>query len=406
MAIASGSFMAAPGAYSSLLATKLDRIDCSQVLSAVLMADRALLGHIKMGPTAHNIQFDWIEDTLHSVTFEGCCTSSVSVSVPSGWVSSTSLVNAIRKNSIITMKEGCGSTENSFYLKVTSVTTTILLTTVLYGSAAHVVATTTATWMVVAQPYGDSSDASDDIAIIREKKKNFMQIFERAIEIAQTRKNMDMEAVVNELQYQIKQRTLEIKRELDISLINGIAYADGAQYTADQDLRTTMGIINYIRDPDLDGTREDTSVYDASQSALTVALINALLYQMWDLGGLDETADPIIVVGANQQRIISSFEKDLRRVEQGERQVGYYRDIFLSDMGVELPIVLDRWMPETSLIVLDRSRIALRPLQGDEWHLEKMAKTGRSEKWQLSGQYGLEIRNPDSCHGILLNLAE
>jgi hypothetical protein len=405
MAISSTSFMAAPGLYSSTLVDKLDRIDCSQVLAAVLMADRALLGHIKMGPTAHNIEFNWIEDSLNAVTFEGCCTSSVSVSVI-GFTGSASLNNIIRANSIITMKHGAASTENSFYLKVTSVTSTSLLTCTLYGSAAHVVATTTATWMVVSQPYGDSSDASSDITLTRSKKRNFMQIFERAVEIAQTRKGMDVEAVVDELQYQIKQRTLEIKRELNISVILGMAYADGAQYTADLDLRTMMGIINYIRDSNIDGTREDYMVKDVSQAALTVSHINDLLYKIWDAGGLDESADPIIVVAANQQRVISSWEKELRRVEQGERQVGYYRDIFLSDMGVELPVVLDRWMPETTLLVLDRSRVALRALQGDEWHMEKMAKTGRSEKWQISGQYGLEIRNPDVCHGIAINIAE
>jgi hypothetical protein len=57
------------------------------------------------------------------------------------------------------------------------------------------------------------------------------------------------------------------------------------------------------------------------------------------------------------------------------------------------------------LIVLDRSRISLRALSGDTWHMEKMAKTGRNEKWQLSGQYGLEIRNPDACHGMLYNIS-
>ena len=405
MAIASGNFLAAPGGYGSILASKLDKIDCSQVLAAVLKADRAILGHIKMGPPGRNIQFDWIEDELNAIVFDGCSTSSVSVSIPAGWTGTASLNKVIRANSVITMKSGCGSTENSFYLKVTSVTSTILLTTTLYGSAAHVTATTTASWYVVSQPYGDSDDASSDISRERSKKHNFMQIFERAIEIAQTRKGMDMEAVTDELQYQIKNRTLEIKRELNISVLLGMAYADGALYTADQDLRTFMGIINYIRDPDLNGTREDTTVVNAARAALTVAHLNSLMYKVWDYGGLDETADPILVVGASQQRAIAAMEKELRRVEQGERQLGYYRDIFLSDMGIEVPIVLDRWMQDDKVILLDRSRVALRALSGDEWHMEKMAKTGRSEKWQLSGQYGLEIRNPDSCHGMIINLS-
>jgi hypothetical protein len=33
-----------------------------------------------------------------------------------------------------------------------------------------------------------------------------------------------------------------------------------------------------------------------------------------------------------------------------------------------------------------------------------MAKTGRVEKWQLSGQYTIEMRNADKCHGMLINL--
>jgi hypothetical protein len=110
------------------------------------------------------------------------------------------------------------------------------------------------------------------------------------------------------------------------------------------------------------------------------------------------------VVSGKQQKVISAMEKDIRRVEQGERQVGYYRDVFLSDMGKEFPVVLDRWMAHDKLLVVDRSRVALRALKGDAWHMEKMSKTGRSEKWQLSGQYTLEVRCADKAHGLLYDI--
>jgi hypothetical protein len=126
-----------------------------------------------------------------------------------------------------------------------------------------------------------------------------------------------------------------------------------------------------------------------------------MMYNVWDAGGLDEQADPILAVGASLARTISTFERDIRRTEQGERTFGYYKNVFMSDMGVEVPIVLDRWFPADKVILLDRARVALRPLVGDQWHLEKMAKTGRSEKWQLSGQYGLELRNADACHAMI-----
>jgi len=404
MAMTSTQFMAAPGAYGSALASKLDKVDCSQVLAAVLKSDRQLLGHIKMGSPAKNIEFNWIEDMLNAVTFEACSTASGSVAV-SGFTGTASIQVIIREGALITPRDpGSNSVSVDFVMRVTSVIANTNLITASYGSTVWQCCSATMTWYVVAQPYQDIIDASEDISLLRTKKRNFTQIFERAIQITQTRKGMDMEAVTDELQYQIKQRTLEIKRELDMAVIMGIAYYNSG-YSGDIEYRTTEGIYSYIRDPNLDGTREDTTVTDLAGAALGIAGINALLYKIWDAGGLDESSDPIIVVGADQQRVIAGFESYLRRVEQGERQVGYYRDIFLSDMGKELPIVLDRWVPPKTLIVLDRARVALRSLSGDAWHMEKMAKTGRSEKWQLSGQYGLEIRNPDACHGMLIHCA-
>lgn len=405
MALASTSFMAAPGGYGSALATKLDKVDCSQVLAAVLKADRAILGHIKMGPTAANIEFNWIEDMLNAVTIEGCSTASGSVAI-TGFTGCASLALVIRDGALIYPRApGSNSVSVDFVMRVTSATGVSVLITASYGGTTWLCCSATMTWYVVAQPYQDIIDASEDISLARSKKRNFMQIFERAIAITQSRKGMDMEAITDELQYQIKNRTLEIKRELDMSVLNGIAYGPAGVYSGQIEYRTMMGICSYIRDPNLDGTRTTTTVKDMSLAALTISDLNALLYMIWDAGGLDEIADPIIVVGAAQQRIIASWEKELRRVEQGERQTGYYRDIFLSDMGVELPVVLDRWMPSDKLLVLDRARVALRALVGDAWHMEKMAKTGRSEKWQLSGQYGLELRNPDACHGLMVQLA-
>ena len=60
MALTSTAFMAAPGGFSATLSGKLDKVDCSQILAAVLKADKQLLGHIRMGPSATNIQVDWI----------------------------------------------------------------------------------------------------------------------------------------------------------------------------------------------------------------------------------------------------------------------------------------------------------------------------------------------------------
>ena len=394
MAMTSASFMGM-GGYTTVLASKLDKIDCSQILSAVLVADRQLLGHIKMGPTANNPEVNWIEDSLIGATFDAWTSTTLSVSLIG--LSVAQVTQMFRAHTIIKPV----SSEDQFV--ITALDGGSALEVTVYSSATHVTHSTTQKWIIVGSPYSDLDDASGDVAQSRTKRRNFTQVFERAVQITQTRKGIDMEAMVNELQTQIKYRTLEMKRELDIAVINGIASYDGTQKTGQSEWRTMQGLINYIRDYDMDNVNEDDLVTQTS-GALTVAGINGLLYNIWDAGGLDEMSDPIILVGPAQQRIIAAFEKDIRRVEQGERQVGYYRDLFLSDMGMELPIVLDRWVPPDKLIVMDRARVALRGYSGDTWHAEKMAKTGRVEKWQLSGQYTIEVRNANKCHGMLYDL--
>ena len=400
MAMTSTQFMAAPGGFGSTLSTKLDKIDCSQVLRAVLVADKQLLGHIKMGEPGRNIEVNWIEDQLNPAYILGKVSTVAAVTIASATYSAASLARILRKGMVLRPNG------QDFYMQLTaSVTTEHTITAALYGSTTFAsVITATKLW-IVAAPWADIDSASNDSAVTRGKRKNFMQVFERAVEITQTRKNMDMEAVIDELKLQIQRRTLEVKSEMDRSVSMGIARATAVNtFSGDHEWRTMAGIIQLIRDYNLDSTQEDSNVINVS-AALTAANINSLAYKIWDAGGLDETADPIIVTGAKQARVIAAMERELRRVEQGERQTGYYRNVFLTDMGVEMPVVMDRWIREDYLIILDRSRVSIRPMSGDDWHLEKMAKTGRNEKWQLSGQFTLELGNADKCHGLLRGLS-
>ena len=397
MALTSTSFMAAPGGFNITLANKLDKIDCSQILAAVLVADKALLGHIKMGNMGTNIQVDWIEDGLNPAYIMASSSANTKITCSSGYTTA-SLTRLLRKKTIV-QPEG-----TEILMQITASASALSNTMTVYGSTVWASWTLTKCF-IVAQPWADMDSASEDVSQRRTKRSNFMQVFERAVQIEQTRLNMGMEAVPSELQLQITNRTLEIKRELDMAIIRGSAKISASNtFSGDSETRTMHGLIQYIRDYDLDTTYEDTTVIQAS-AALTVGLINSLAYKIFDQGGLDETADPIIVVGAAQARVIAAMEKDIRRIEQGERQVGYYKNIFLTDMGIEMPVVLDRWMPKDKLIILDRSRVSLRPMQGDAWHAEKMSVTGRSQKWQISGQYTLELRNPDKCHGLMYDLS-
>jgi hypothetical protein len=76
---------------------------------------------------------------------------------------------------------------------------------------------------------------------------------------------------------------MEIKRELDMSVIRG--YARGLTPSGSYEMRTMAGLIQLLRDPDLDGgTMEDTTVINASSAALTLGHMNSLCYKVFDKG--------------------------------------------------------------------------------------------------------------------------
>lgn len=390
---ASTSFMAAPGLYG----TNLDKIDCSDVLAAILLSDTSTLGLIPFKGQVANIEHFWIEDSLNAISFTASSASSttLTISVPAA----SSLVQKIMRTYAIVMPAN-----GEFMMKMGAAPVTSGNTSMTtYGSTTWA-AVTSGTWYVVAMPKPDIDSASSDISQARTRRKNFTQVFERAIEITQTRKGIDVYGVPDELKHQIQARTYEIKRELNMSVLMGYALASASNtYSPDSEIRTMAGIMQLIRDPNLDSTNTDNTVTQVS-GALTESAINALCEKIYNRGGLDAKSNAQIIVGPYQQRVISAFEKDRVRRDPDERKAGYYITKFISDMGYELPITVDRWCPNDKLFILDKSRVALMPLKGDNWHTEKMAKTGRSEKWQMSGQFTLELRNPDEAHGMLYDL--
>jgi hypothetical protein len=387
-------FMAAPGLYG----TNLDKIDCSDVLAAILLSDTSTLGIIPFKGQVENIEHFWIEDSLNAITFTGVSSTNAKIHISTP--TATSDVTKILRTYALVMPAN-----GEYVMKFGAAPVTGSNVVSLYGStvwASNKTAGTT--WYVIGMPKPDIDAASSDISRARTRRKNFTQVFERAIEITQTRKGIAVWAVPDELKHQIQARTYEIKRELNMSVLMGYALASASNtYSPDSEIRTMAGIMQLIRDPNLDTATTDNTVTQVS-GALTESAINALCEKIYNRGGLDSKSNAQIIVGPYQQRVISAFEKDRIRRDPDERKAGYYITKFISDMGYELPITVDRWCPNDKLFILDKSRVALMPLKGDNWHTEKMAKTGRSEKWQLSGQFTLELRNPDEAHGMLYDL--
>jgi hypothetical protein len=70
-----------------------------------------------------------------------------------------------------------------------------------------------------------------------------------------------------------------------------------------------------------------------------------------------------------------------------------------SDFGV-CRVVLSRYVPAGTVLLLDSSRIDVLPLAGRSFHYKPLATTGDREAGLVIGEYTLELRN-ENAHGVI-----
>ena len=240
----------------------------------------------------------------------------------------------------------------------------------------------------------EGDDAASPRFTSRSRKTNYTQIFSATVEVSGSELAVRQIGVRDELDYQKVQRTRELLRDLENSVINGIAPAANPQGSSTV-RRTMRGIIPSIAanifEPGTGGFPADT--------ALTEEQLNLALREIWKAssGQID-----LIVVGGPEKRAINEFAQASRRfgaeTERFKNLVGIYE----SDFGV-CRVVLSRWVPAGNVMLLDSSRIEVVPLAGRSFHYKPLASTGDRESGQLIGEYTVEFRN-ESAHGLITGL--
>jgi hypothetical protein len=374
----------------------LSKLDMSQILSSIFLKDTAILGQIGASEVCHNLEIEWLQDSLNAVEVTGAYTHVGTTLVISAPATTALLQKVLRAGAVL------NQTNSNIYVQVSTSEAfgDLTLDVSAYGNLGPSGDIASTTWQVINLPFAEGADASTDISKARTVNKNYTQIFERSVQISDSRKGMAMHAVPDELRAQIARRMMEIKREMNMSVLKGLAYYSGGAYLGVTGRRTMKSIFQLIKD------FGNTDTYkDASGVALSQDLLNTLVRKMYDLGGLDESSKPILLLNSTQQEKVSDFHEDYIRTQQSDRTAGAYVKYFMSKLGVELKVVLDRWMPHDSVAVLDANRIKLRHLNKNQLRMEKLARTGLADKWQISGEYSLEVRNAGEAHGWMYDLA-
>ena len=356
-------------------------LDLSNELAEIIRRDNtAFISKLGISGVATETKHSWMEDSLNVMTAtcaEALDSSETTLDLLAG-DGVKFRIGTIFKLAVV------GKTE---VMQVTAISTDALTIVRGYGSTTGEAGTsaTDDPITIIAHPQQEGQDAPADETKIRTKVSNYTQIFTKGINISYTMRAVMQAGVADEFTFQIARRLMEIMRELDSTVINGIS---SASQGSDTIYRTMAGLVEF--------TSQSGGNTNSTSEALTPAVLNDMCKQIWDDGGNPN----FVLVGGSQKRKISAFDQSYRRSAYDSNTVGYVVDKFMSDLGFMLDVMVDPNMPADVAIVGDINKIRLMPLRTDSMRAEDLAKTGRSWKAQVTGQYTLEVRNAKQAFAI------
>ncbi len=245
----------------------------------------------------------------------------------------------------------------------------------------------------------EGDDAPDARFTNRSRKSNYTQIFTAGLDVSGSLQASRAYGIADEVDYQKQERMRELLRDLENCVINGVAPVSDGQGTST--VRRSMNGLVHSMDTNLfvPGQGGIPDGGGSGSDELTEGVLNAALKQIWDQssGSIDT-----IVVGGAQKRKINGFASGSRAYLPDDQTYSDMISVYESDFGV-CRVVMSRWVPSDSILLLDSSRVSVLPMQGRSFHYKPLASTGDSISGQVIGEYTVEMKN-ENAHGLLTGL--
>jgi len=251
----------------------------------------------------------------------------------------------------------------------------------------------------------EGDDASTQALTPTVRVDNICQISDKVARVSGTQRSVDSAGRGDELTYQIYKKNLELRNDMEKTLLANKAKNAGNAVTA----RQLAGVESYLgTNVNLGatgtaptGNGSDVRVAGTTR-AFSKALLDDVLEKIWTEGGRPDT---IMVNGKIKQAVSSMVNAGTdgaaQRVTTGNATtINTNIDVYVSDFG-ELKIVPNRFQVADSLLVLQTDMFCLATLRSFEE--TALAKTGDSDAVQIITEYTLESKN-EKASGIVADL--
>jgi hypothetical protein len=223
---------------------------------------------------------------------------------------------------------------------------------------------------------------------------NYLTGMGYGITISSRRQAVSHAGVPSEFAHQSAYRLREFMRQLDSAVINSVRSTSEGSASV---YSSMGGLIQFVSG---NITGATTANLTTTSEALTPSVVNALVKKIWDKGGMVAGGRLALICGGVQKRKISAFDQAFRRMDFNSNSAGYVVEKFISDLGFELEVVVDPWMPDDTIIVGDLNRVRVGPLQSNAVSLRDVAKTGEAIEAYIYGDYTMEVRNATEAFAI------
>jgi Family of unknown function (DUF5309) len=278
---------------------------------------------------------------------------------------------------------------------VTAVAVNVLTITRGYGGTTKSALTHGLSLLILGNAALEGADAGSPRFTVRSRKSNYTQIFSSALQISGSELAVRQINVADELDYQRTNRLRELLRDLENTVINGVAPAATQEGSATV-RRTMRGIIASIAVNQL----SPGSGYIPGDTTLAEAHLNGALRTVWEVSG---NKPDLIVCGGAQKRKINGFISTTNRTAPENERFRNLVNIYESDFGV-CRILLSRYVPADTVLFLDSTKLAVVPLSGRSFQYLSLATTGDYVSGEMIGEYTLELRC-EKGHAVLKGLA-
>jgi hypothetical protein len=367
--------------------------DVSDIVGIVSPYETPLLDHLGDAKrSAISTVHEWIEDellpnydTLNNVTFTPNAQDATALTVSSG-----------KRFRIGDQVRPGGAREVMF---VTDIAGNVLTVTRRYGGTPASNLTSGMRLTILGNAALEGDDRPDARFTSRVRKRNWTQIFTAGVEVSGSMQAARAYGIADEVDYQKQERLRELLRDLENCVINGVAPASNQTGNATT-RRTFNGILASIATNNFTPNAGGIPAGGGAGTDLNEAVLNGAMKAIWDNAG---SKIDTIVVGGGLKRRINAFATGQRHFAPGDERFRDLVSVYESDFGV-CRVVMSRWVPSDTLILLDSSRLEVLPLSGRSFFYKPMAATGDRESGQLIGEYTLEIRN-EQAHGLVRGLS-